>query len=465
MTNQSNGNGFFNFHSIFEVLEDRVLFDGVPDATFFVLPQDDAAPIPAQVQNVHQIETEGPREIIFVDAGVENSEQLLAGILESNPNSSLEVRMLDANRDGVEQISQILADAEGQYDAIHIISHGDEGQVSLGDTTLSLDNLSDYADELASWSDALTGDADLLFYGCELAGNAEGEQFIESISAMTGADVAASDDLTGAAELGGDWELEQTVGTIEALTLSAISYQFTLEAPSIDLDADNSTAEGVDFTTRFQTNSTGINIVDTDVAVSDADGDDLASVSVKVSGIEEAAREVVSFRSDSMTATTISIALDQDSLDNKVTVGSQIFNVDYESKSATFNITSDNGSNLTGVDVQNLLKEVTFETTGLATQNRSFEFTVVDSNSESSVAAKAVALADTDGDGVANDFDADADGDGVLNTDEGFGESSGQFSHQNFKEFRADGVFGFATANAFNAEIVVENSDDPDNDL
>ena len=44
------------------------------------------------------------------------------------------------------------------------------------------------------------------------------------------------------------------------------------------------------------------------------------------------------------------------------------------------------------------------------------------------------------------------------------GESSGQFAHQNFKEFRADAIFGFATASAFNGEIVVDDSSDPDND-
>ena len=73
--NQDSG---FVFRSLFESLEDRVLFDGVPDATF-ILPQNDATDsIPAHVQPMQQAELSGPRELIFVDAGVENSEQLLA---------------------------------------------------------------------------------------------------------------------------------------------------------------------------------------------------------------------------------------------------------------------------------------------------------------------------------------------------------------------------------------------------
>ena len=62
------------FHSLFESLEDRVLFDGVPDATF-VLPQANAAePVPAQVQEFQQAEISAPRELVLIDAGVENSE-------------------------------------------------------------------------------------------------------------------------------------------------------------------------------------------------------------------------------------------------------------------------------------------------------------------------------------------------------------------------------------------------------
>ena len=212
-----------NFTSIIESLEERVLFDGVPDATF-LLPSDSAnAEIPVQTQ-LEQAEFSAPRELVLIDAGVQDGEQLLASLLESKSESALEIRFLDADSDGVQQISEILSSANYEYDAIHILSHGDEGQVSLGNTVLSADNLSEYADELAGWADALTEEADLLFYGCELAGNEDGEQFIESISAMTGADVAASDDITGSAVKGGDWELETTFGDVETETLEANGY-------------------------------------------------------------------------------------------------------------------------------------------------------------------------------------------------------------------------------------------------
>ena len=176
MSSEKNHSSIFN--SLFESLEERVLFDGVPDANF-VLPQIDAAePIPAQVQSAHQADVSGPRELIIIDPGVSNSEELLAEVLESRGDTAFEVLTLHANEDGVSQITEILGQAEGEYDAIHILSHGDEGEVQLGNTVLSAENLGRYTDELAGWADALTEDADLLFYGCELAGNENGESFI-----------------------------------------------------------------------------------------------------------------------------------------------------------------------------------------------------------------------------------------------------------------------------------------------
>ena len=94
--------------------------------------------------------------------------------------------------------------------------------------------------QLASWADALTEDADLLFYGCDLAGNAEGEQFIESISAITGADVAASDDVTGHESQAGDWELEVSTGTIEVRTLEAHNWVGALQTVILASDQADS---------------------------------------------------------------------------------------------------------------------------------------------------------------------------------------------------------------------------------
>lgn len=160
-------------------------------------------------------EADARRELVFVDTAAEDYEQLVADLLaDADSQRHFDIHLLDRDRDGVQQISEVL----GEYsdlDAIHIVSHGSEGTVNLGSTWLSADNLNGYAGSIAAWGNSLSTDADVLFYGCELAGNAEGETLVETLAALTGADVAASSDDTGNAALGGDWDLEYSVGQIQ----------------------------------------------------------------------------------------------------------------------------------------------------------------------------------------------------------------------------------------------------------
>jgi hypothetical protein len=158
-------------------------------------------------------------ELVFVDTGVEGYQQLVDDLRAASPEGrQLEVILLDSEQDGIEQISDFLKDYE-DLDAIHIVSHGSEGAAQLGNAWLTNDSLSTYEDAIESWGTALSEEADLLFYGCDLAGGESGEALVGSIAKLTGADVAASDDLTGAAVLGGDWELEVATGRVETSLL------------------------------------------------------------------------------------------------------------------------------------------------------------------------------------------------------------------------------------------------------
>jgi len=161
-------------------------------------------------------------ELVLIDASAENYQQLVDDLLNNDDESrQFDVFLLDPNRDGVDQITDILAGYD-QLDALHIVSHGTEGQVQVGNLWLSVENLDAYSGQIAQWSDAFEVDADLLFYGCDLAANADGQLLIESISELTGADVAASTDDTGHASRGGDWFLEYSTGTVESLTAFSV---------------------------------------------------------------------------------------------------------------------------------------------------------------------------------------------------------------------------------------------------
>ena len=147
-------------------------------------------------------------EIIFIDAGV-NNYQLIPS------NTETEIVILDSNRNGVEQITQSLSNSNN-LDSIHIISQGREGAIALGTTELNLNSLQSYQNSLQSWSNALNSDADILLYGCNVAAGTTGTAFIDRLSQLTTADIAASNDITGREDLNGDWELEIATGQIEA---------------------------------------------------------------------------------------------------------------------------------------------------------------------------------------------------------------------------------------------------------
>ena len=116
---------------------------------------------PAQVdfleseEPASQTEILARRELVIVDPGVEDPELLLEDLRSASAaERGIEIVLLDPDRDGVAQISEILADHEN-LDALHIVSHGSSGAVQLGSTWLDADNLDANASDIAGWSDAL----------------------------------------------------------------------------------------------------------------------------------------------------------------------------------------------------------------------------------------------------------------------------------------------------------------------
>uniref|UniRef100_UPI0026003B86 DUF4347 domain-containing protein n=1 Tax=Sphaerotilus sp. TaxID=2093942 RepID=UPI0026003B86 len=155
-------------------------------------------------------------EIAFVDASLPNVQALIAGL-----DRSVDIVLIEGNQNGVAQIAQALAGRTG-IDAIHILSHGNAGQVHLGTALLTTESIAgEYAEALTTIRGSLSAQADVLIYGCDAGAGVSGQAFIEALAASTGADVAASTDTTGAAARGGDWDLEAKVGDIESRALSA----------------------------------------------------------------------------------------------------------------------------------------------------------------------------------------------------------------------------------------------------
>ena len=153
------------------------------------------------------------QELVVIDSSVVDSEQLIAQ-LEQDTSRELVLLVLPSGENGIEQISEHLEQLR-DLEAIHIVSHGNEDGLNLGDLWLTNDNLQQFSGSLEGWQDALADGADLLLYGCNLADGEDGQRLISSLNELTGADVAASDDVTGHETLGGDWDFEYLVGTVE----------------------------------------------------------------------------------------------------------------------------------------------------------------------------------------------------------------------------------------------------------
>ncbi|MEG3960099.1 ELWxxDGT repeat protein, partial [Microcoleus sp. herbarium2] len=162
------------------------------------------------------------KQIIFVDSAVPDYQTLIESA------DTAQVFILKENLSGVEQITNTLA-LQSDIEAIHILSHGSPGTLHLGSETLSNQNLPQLGNKIKLWGKALTKNADILLYGCNVAAKETGLKFIQKLHQLTGANIAASNNKTGNQALGGDWELFVKIGQIStplALTSAAMaSYQ------------------------------------------------------------------------------------------------------------------------------------------------------------------------------------------------------------------------------------------------
>ncbi|WP_413694598.1 VCBS domain-containing protein [Pseudomonas sp. JUb96] len=210
-------------------LEPRILFDGAAATAAAdqqhadtAAPKDDASAHPAPTDAPARSEPapSAARHLLVLDSRIENKEQLVAQL-----PSDVTALVVDSSQDGLAAITAALAQL-GKVDSIQVLSHGGAGQFTLGNRTITADNVDNLASTLQQWQGNLTQGADIQLYGCNIGAGDAGKTLVTELARWTGADVAASSNDTGSAAGGGDWTLEVRNGTIDqhiALSAAALA--------------------------------------------------------------------------------------------------------------------------------------------------------------------------------------------------------------------------------------------------
>ncbi|GGA16094.1 DUF4347 domain-containing protein [Okeania sp. KiyG1] len=86
----------------------------------------------------------------------------------------------------------------------------------LGNSILNLNNINQYSESIQQWGKCLSADGEILIYGCQVASGKEGKEFVRQLHQLTGANIAASETLTGNFNKGGNWNLEVIFGQLKS---------------------------------------------------------------------------------------------------------------------------------------------------------------------------------------------------------------------------------------------------------
>ncbi|WP_253912062.1 Ig-like domain-containing protein [Pseudomonas sp. CVAP len=242
-------------------LEPRMLFDGAVAATVADTAAQadshataDAAKAPVADHPVASKDTHGQADntsaatpapaatptavpgqsVVFVDSRIKDADSLLKGV-----SPGTQVVQLDPTKDGLQQIADYL-DTHHGVSTVEIIAHGNSGDLWLGDTYLSADNVAARSAVLARIGNDMNVGGDILIYACNTAAGDKGISFVDSLAQLTGRDIAASNNRTG---VSGDWDLEIATGTIESHNVlsaqSMAAYQYSLATLTVTNNGDS----------------------------------------------------------------------------------------------------------------------------------------------------------------------------------------------------------------------------------
>jgi Domain of unknown function (DUF4347) len=163
-------------------------------------------------------------DLILIDSQIPDLQQMYKQWGEV-PNTH--VRTLDSRVNGLDDISKLVSEYRN-LKTIHLITHGKEGSILLGDQIYDASSITRHYSILTNISNALAKDGELFFYGCDVGKGDAGKRFVSEISEAIRHSVAASSNRTGSYQLGGDWVLEQVTTKLKYSPLIPSSWNHLL---------------------------------------------------------------------------------------------------------------------------------------------------------------------------------------------------------------------------------------------
>ena len=207
------------------------------------------------------------KTLVVIDTGIEAS-HFLAVAVEGQTTGQTAVALIHPDQDGVEQLIAVLNHHKAAT-AVHLLAHSTPGSLHLGNCQLNLETIERYAWDLMIC--CTERPLSLSLYGCNLAAGDAGAKFTEKLHRFTGANIAASTNLTGNAAHGGDWTLAYRIGHIDAelpIAQDILSaYPSVLAAPVI--------TDLADVTKAIRATDEGIAKTISGISIDDSDGGNL----------------------------------------------------------------------------------------------------------------------------------------------------------------------------------------------
>ena len=193
---------------------------------------------------------EGTRhELVIVSSSVKDSKVIIDNLAEGT-----EVLVLEKGVDVLDQINEYLDSTAVKYDAIHVVSHGGDGYLVLNNSVIDMESLQADPASWAAIGEHVAEDGDIMLYGCNVAQTENGKAFANQLASLTGADIAASVDVTG-----GDygWELEYVTNAIATPVLSFDGYNARLASLTlVEQDSPGTGAESRNWNIQLGTAGT-----------------------------------------------------------------------------------------------------------------------------------------------------------------------------------------------------------------